>query len=285
MFFDLENYCAGGYFITHYVPRPDYLDASMMPESIVSVSESVATIMQEYWGSSLERSREKAISFGIPAEKHLEFMAWSRKNEDVGHPNTFYTLAGARAFIQRFIPQPTQDLLLLGVALHKDLVPNFIEQTKQVVYDPVREVYIHSDYAASRVLKRGDTPPPGEILGFEMLGYEAGYWSWLRNGLEKDAYYNFGIKPNQYGLIGTYIEAKRVHQWIIQEQDANNFKVEPMPYAPWLIMRYTLRMTGQTDKLTDRTIVPSVQPETENQNNERDTREKAPGYLPRRILQ
>jgi len=280
--FDSSDYIVGGYFLTHAVPRPDYLDADLIPERIVSVSESITTILQAYWGTAMEHNRDKVVNFGIPAEKHYEFINWSRSNEDVGHPNTFFSLDAARFFVQRFIPN-TDKLLLLGAALHKELVADFLEQSKQVVFDPIREIYVHSDYATPKVLKRREHPPTGgETLGYELLGYDAGFWSWLRNGLEKDAYLHYGVRPNQHGLIDEYEQALHVHKWIKSEQQNGSMKVEPIPYAPWMLIRYSPTMTGKTDKLIDRS--EPNKPDDEDKADDPET-SKTPRHVPRNILQ
>ena len=234
---DLLQYIAGGCFVAKRVPRPAYTDPELMPENIVSVSESLGGILQAYWGGAAMLYKEKMVKFGIPEDKHEEFAAWSRKNDDIGHPNTFFTLARAREFVARFMPDAT-DIMLLGVALHRDLVPTFLEESKQVVFDPVREKYIHSDHHATpRVLKIREYPHPGELLGFEILGYDAGFWSWLRSGLEKHIDRALGIRPNQYSLINTYEEALQIHNWILEDQKSGD-NAEPIPYNPWLIIRY-----------------------------------------------
>jgi hypothetical protein len=49
----------------------------------------------------------------------------------------------------------------------------------------------------------------------------------------------FGIRPNQYGLISTYDEAKKVHDWIA-EDNMQGTRAEPYPYDAWLLVSYPL---------------------------------------------
>ena len=46
----------------------------------------------------------------------------------------------------------------------------------------------------------------------------------------------FGIRPNPYGLIDTYEDAKKVADWIAEDKHRG----EPLPYYPWLIVQYPL---------------------------------------------
>jgi len=250
---DLTDFIAGGWFVARAVKRPEYSSPELMPEKIISASESVGRILQAYWGMAIDRNRQKLLDFGIGEDRHPDFAAWSRTNTDLGHPNTFYKLSKARQFVERFM-KGSEEVLILGVALHKDLVPNFLEESKQVVYDPVRETYVHSDYATPRVLKLNDHPIPGDILGFELLGYEAGFWSWLRNSMEKYAHTDLGITPNQYGLIDSYEDAKRIHEWIDAEGSAH---AEPIPYKPWLVISYPPVSTAPPVPVTDTTDTDS----------------------------
>jgi hypothetical protein len=49
----------------------------------------------------------------------------------------------------------------------------------------------------------------------------------------------YGIRPNPYGLIDTFTDAKKVHDWIA-EDNLQGTRAEPEPYAPWLLVSYPL---------------------------------------------
>ena len=83
--------------------------------------------------------------------------------------------------------------------------------------------------------------PNGNILGFEILSYEYSNLgcSWLCSGIDKDMFEQFNIRPNQFGLINSYKEAKQVYEWIA-EDELQGTRGEPYPYYPWLIVQYPI---------------------------------------------
>jgi hypothetical protein len=83
-------------------------------------------------------------------------------------------------------------------------------------------------------------PTGGNILGFEVTSFHFGHGhSWLCSGLERDMHELFGIRPNSYGLIDSYEEAKKAYQWIAEDK-LQGTRAEPEPYYPWLIVQYPL---------------------------------------------
>lgn len=240
---DLSDYAAGGYFITKYADRPEYFDAGLLPERLVSLSECISPKVMVAWGWDLNEYQDEALAFGIPAEKLLELATWSQaKHEvDIGHPDVFYTLDAAQKFIEAFLPVK-DNLLLLGIALPESLVDGFLVDNRQRSYNANTQEYIYEPYGINLALsKREPLPSNGEILGFEVVSqfHHLGD-SWLCGGLERDMQQEFGIRPGQYGLIETFEEANKVYEWILEGAEKGEQRAEPEPYYPWLIVRYPL---------------------------------------------
>jgi hypothetical protein len=236
---DLNDYVAGGYFITKYATE-GFWKSPLLPERIISLSGCMGQSLQVYWGWDVEKHQQEALNFGVPAEKLPAFKQWSR-GDAVDHPNVFKSLNAAQQFIAEFMPVH-DDLLLIGAAMPKDMVDNFLAKHKQETFDTKALAYRETLYGVNRVLTDKKPLESGcEVLGFEIISYFMGNLghSWLCSGLEKDMHRLFAIHPNQYGLIATYDEAQKVYEWIA-EDDMQGHRSEPEPYYPWLIVQYPL---------------------------------------------
>jgi hypothetical protein len=133
---------------------------------------------------------------------------------------------------------------LIGIGLPTELVDKFLRENKQTVYESNEAVYIDSPYGLNYILdKRQPLLPGGETLGFEIIGYHINLsCSWLCSHLEQDMHREFGIRPNKYGLIDSYEEAIKVYNWLLKDEQCG-IRAEPIPYYPWLLIRYPLNKT------------------------------------------
>jgi hypothetical protein len=60
-------------------------------------------------------------------------------------------------------------------------------------------------------LAMGVAPPVGQVLGFEVLGFDQGQLhTWLCYGLHKDAAEDLGVFPHERGLVSTLAEARLI---------------------------------------------------------------------------
>jgi hypothetical protein len=246
---DLNDFIAGGYLLTKYGERQPGRNADLLPERLVSLSDCIAPILQVYWGWNLDQYRQAALDFGIPADKLPVMQQWSIRPE-LGHPDIFYSLdAGRRCAHDLSLSQ----VLLLGIALPHESVDTFLDENRLYKSDYVegeflneRELLPKEWWGIQRALyQHQPLPASGEILGFEIASYymNLGH-SWLCSGLERDMHEQFGIRPNAHGLIDTYEDAKKVYDWIAEDEQQGH-RAEPEPYYPWLIVSYPL--TGASD--------------------------------------
>ena len=233
---DLNNYVAGGYFVVKY--SYDGLQRSnLLPERLISLSECVCPQLEVVWGWNIEQydHKDRVSNFGIATDKIHAFCQWCSGKE----PGALYSLDIAREFIAEFLPD-TSEVVLVGTAMHKDMVGDFLSANKQKVYFANEQVYKEFIHGVNYVLNEGNLlPMGGKLLGFEVVGYsynDLGH-SWLCSGIEKDMHELFGMRPNRYGLIDSYEEAKKVYDWIA-EDEMQGTRSEPDPYYPWLIVQY-----------------------------------------------
>ncbi len=229
---DLRDYVAGGYFILKDSSE-GFQHSTLLPERVISVSGCIGDILEPYWGWNLKENQAHLDRWGISADLIDQFRAYStdRHEKDYGFPGVFYSLDAARHFAVTFL-SPIENALLIGIALPRNLVDTFLATNTQPNEIP---------YGVNHMLSRNESLAlTGTTLGFEIVSYNInpGH-SWLCSGLEKEMHELFGIKPNRYGLIDTYAEARQVYDWIAEDKQQGK-RAEPEPYYPWLIVHYPL---------------------------------------------
>lgn len=231
----LADYYSGGYFLIRAShPGWEQLKTELLPEKIVSLSTCITPRLGVYWGWK-PGDKNAALEFGIPEAKLEDFILWCSTvhQSSIDHPSMFYSVEAVRRFIEQFL-QDTSDLYIIGVGLPKDIeAMNWCEEWSkdEVPYGIENRIRQHLS------LEEG-----GTVLGFEVVsfGYNDFGHSWFCSGLARDMHDLFGIRPNGYGLINTYEEARKVYEWIA-EDEMRSTRAEPEPYDFWLLVSYPLK--------------------------------------------
>lgn len=229
---DLGEYYSGGYFLIR-ADKPDWpqLQTDLLPDKLISLSFCMCPHLQVYWGWN-PGDREAALRFGIPENQLDEFVAWcgTEYQSDLDIVSMFYSPDAARRFIRRFLPDTT-DLYLIGTGLHKSL------EEANWRYPALGEIigidkYIEEHHS----LEDGGTP-----LGFDVVSfsYHDLAHSWLCSYLYLEMNRLFGIRPGQFGLIERQEDARRVYEWIAEDEQRGH-RAEPEPYDYWLLVSYPL---------------------------------------------
>ncbi len=219
---------AGGYVLTRPVPAPDYGEPGLLPESIRTVSGCLARLGFEYWWS--EGNAADAVDFGVGPDQIDQLVAWYRERfeKDLGAPNIAFSTAVIREFLDTFVANP-DDLIILGCGLTSR------DAERILASFPTPENM--GEYGVRAMLERKQPLEPGGAeLGYEVLSYEYGLeHSWLCNRLEDDALAELGVSPNPVtGLLDSHQEATAVAEWI----NAGSIGAEPGLWLPWLIVEY-----------------------------------------------
>jgi hypothetical protein len=232
---DLGDYYCGGYLLIRAdLPERWRVAADPLPDNIISLAECICPLRASvHWGWR-PGDRDAALRFGIPQEKMDEFVEWcgSGFGTDIDIFSTFYSVEAARRFIARFVPN-SDNLYLIGAGLHRDLplIPYPPHQTGDELFGTEKLLSQHLP------LESG-----GTMLGFEIasLAYnDFGHSWWCSGGLIEDVDVIFGIRPNDYGLIDSYADAKKVYEWVAVDEMQGR-RSEPEPYYPWLLVSYPL---------------------------------------------
>ncbi|MEO8609608.1 MAG: hypothetical protein ABI690_17075 [Chloroflexota bacterium] len=229
---DLNDYFSGGYFLLR-ADKPGWsqLKTDLLPEKLVSMSRCICPRLSVHWGWNLG-NREAALKFGIPETKLDEFIKWCSGDyrTDLDVMSTFYSTDSARRFVKRFDLNIT-DLYLIGAGLPKELEEaNWRIKADGIVEGVEKQIEQHLTLETS-----------GTILGFDVTSYAHHDFdcSWFCNYLHQDVFDLYGIRPNQFGLIETNVEAKTVYNWI-NDDDINRTRAESQLYDFWLLVSYPL---------------------------------------------
>ncbi len=232
---DLNDYYSGGYFLLRaYKPDWPTLQTDLLPDKLISLSTHICPRLEVYWGW-IPGNPEAALKFGIPEAKLDDFIEWCKSGyeNDLDYPSMFYSPEAARRFIKQF-DLDKHNQYIIGTGLPKELEEaNWREKGDENVSGIEKQVEQHLP------LETG-----GGTLGFEVVSYSYSDYgcSWLCNYLHLDMFDLNGIRPNNYGLIDTHIEAKQVYNWIDEGEKQGVRRAEPEPYDFWLLVSYPLEI-------------------------------------------
>jgi len=224
---DLNDFYLEGYVLLRADhPGWEQLKDGLLPDRLVSLSAHICPHLQIYWGW-VPGNRDAAIRFGIPEERWDAFREWCKRPLTLDAMSAFETIESARDFIQQFLPD-VENLYLIGAAYPKSLAEVDIEAT-------------HQEGKTTSLERRILLESGGEPLGFEVVSFAHNDFgcSWLCNYLHKDMHELFSIRPNGYGLIEREDDARKVSEWIA-EDEMKGTRAEPEPYDYWLLVSYPL---------------------------------------------
>ncbi|NDJ79370.1 MAG: hypothetical protein GYB65_24230 [Chloroflexi bacterium] len=228
---DLSDCYSGGYFLLRAGnPGWEQLKSEFLPDQFVSLSECFSPKLSVGWGWT-PGCPECALKFGIPRERLDDFTVWCRREyeTDMDVWSMFYSTASARRFFNRFLSHTT-NLYIIGAGLpHEFEETNWREQSEDEIHGVEKRIEQHLP------MEQG-----GEVLGFEVVGYTHNDFdcTWLCSHLHEEMFRLFGIRPNQYGLLDHYEDARKIYDWITEDPK----RAEPIGYDIWLLASYPLHV-------------------------------------------
>ncbi len=234
---DTQSYLSAGYVITRAVRLPPERTGPL-PAEVLSVSPDIAVFVPDYWAvewasCSMEERREEAARFGITAAELQAVMTWVTAHfgtDEIGWTHVFYSLDLARTFLQTFLPH-ADDLVLLGIGVHPDIAPAFLEVNAPPPGEGRWGYY-------EMLARREGLAPGGEPLGFEVVGLGVGaLHTWITNGWERITCSELGICPGRFGLLGEFDQAMQAADY---RYPPGTFEEEASLWQPWLLVRYAL---------------------------------------------
>jgi hypothetical protein len=242
---DRSQFYSGGFFLIR-AGHPGWkeleLDAKLIPSKVVSLSRHMNQRFNIIWTWTTD-NKEPALEFGIPESKWDELKTWCsdefQKQIDIG--GMFNSKQVAQQFIRQFIPDTT-DLYLIEAGLPKYLeAENWREPTPENHEETGIEV---------RISQKISILSDGTILGFDVVGFEYNdlSCSWICSYIHRDMYELYGMKPNQYGLLDGYEDAKKIYEWI-EEDEMKGTRAEPIGYDFWLVISHPLENKTENPSL------------------------------------
>ena len=222
----LNDYVAGGYFITKYVEREKWMSAHLLSHKLLSISELIADLAPTTY-PLIEAESDIYEQYGIAPEIIPAVKQWWTENDrkEIGWQHTFYELGFAQQFVKRFLTK-IEDVAILGVAVHRKYVSLLLDG-----YDP------KTACGVEEVVARGFSPAPGKGLGFDILSYEyCRFDSWITPSYPQVIFKELHIKPNEYGFIDTLEEADRCDEFMSASDDMALHGW----WMPWLMITYPL---------------------------------------------
>lgn len=224
---DLNQYYSAGYFLIRATDSGWDLPKGTCPDPIMSLSQCVCSRFELAWGWN-PPFPQKAVDFGIPMNEYEAFAAWCQGNSEIGWPGMFYSLGAARRAVTRF-RIVSENLFLIGVGFSRDMEAAGWRGSGSHAQD---------DAVSQQIAQNVPLELCGDVLGHEVVSFEFGDFghSWLCSGIHKEP---FGFSLNSRGLINNYQDARRVYDWIA-EDDMQGSRAEPEPYYIWLLVSYSL---------------------------------------------
>jgi hypothetical protein len=232
---DRSQFYSGGFFLIRAVETPQGLDDSnLLPEKIISLSSCFCKKLDNTWTWTADKT-EEAFEFGISESKWDMFKSWCSTQyqaEQLDMYGMFNSKQIVQDCVQQFISDKT-NLHLIEVGL-----PHYLgaDNWREQIPDDGHDVGIEQ-----RISRCIPMLKDGLTLGFEVVSYcyhDFGH-TWLCSYLHREMHELYGIKPNQYGFIDTFDDAKKVYDWIA-EDDMRGRRGEPEPYDFWLVVSHPL---------------------------------------------
>lgn len=209
------NFISGGYYFSQGKEPPEWTNTVLLPKTIWSVSEVFSEIFPNTWaftlGNGPDEEEKKFLmdQLGLNENEFLEMQKFLDDlyfKERCGFPYIIYDLSTARLIYQQYLFR-WQNLKLLGLGLPTTYFNEFLEETTSP------SQYLKSDLRY-QVLKREAPASGGHILGFDILGYSGGFWSFISQGFETAFSQELGVHLNAYGLIDNFDDAARALAYV-----------------------------------------------------------------------
>lgn len=231
---NLSEFVSGGYYIIKSVDKQVWMKADFLPDRVISVSRCLANVLPDVWTiewvvfEDRER-RKKAAEFGLSPHamiKVIEYLTNSLNDNVIGWPGLFFSIDTAHEFVNAYL-NDSSEYEVVGIGLHESFVERFIKYNDQVA---------EGKYGIYDAISSGSNIDlNGRPLGFELLGYDYGdFHSWLCNSLQGDINREFGVRPNNSGLLDSFKEASQAAEYVQRDEVG----AEPGIWMPWLIVEY-----------------------------------------------
>ncbi len=231
---DFQRFVSAGYFLIRAGnPGWEQLQTELLPTTLLSLSQCIAPRFDVAW-RWIPGNKQAALDFGVAEADWDEFVHWCGYEyaSEMDVWSMFYTPDSARHLAQWLLGDTT-DLHLIGAGLPRELES---AHWREPVQDSDKVYGIEK-----RVKQRLPIADGGRPLGFDVVSFSYSNFahSWLCSSMHVEMYNLYNIRPGMFGLLETEADAKRINDWIV-EDDMRGHRAEPEPYDYWLLIEYPL---------------------------------------------
>lgn len=229
-------FVSGGYRIVLPFGRPEAMDATLIPERILTQSDCLGAMAPAAWSirwvtETDEKRRATGGKFGLMGADLDRFVDWTTaaiQQDILGWPGVFFDVDAALAAKKDFFAD-NDDVVLCGVGIAEGDVAAFVVETETT--GPQEGMT-----GIGAAVRLGLPPDPrGELVGFDVLGWDmGGFHSYICNGLQDDFRDQLGATPNARGLYDTMSEAAACAQFA----GLDSTGAEPGLWLPWEVRVY-----------------------------------------------
>lgn len=232
------KYISGGYYIVSPSKRADYMDKTILPETILSASACLCDLHPDInilWGRSEKKKQTYSKELNLSTSAFEELEGWvDKKHEDntFNFPQLFTTVDLAREFKKIFLNH-LNDIRIIGIGLQENFVEEFLDEEETL------SKAVEERYGIETLLMNKTTMGMGVFKknGYEVLGFDSGqFHSYICNGLEMDYNNNFKFGLNENGFIPNLELAIKCCEYSNDEE----LGTEPVLWLPWAIFEYEL---------------------------------------------
>ena len=196
-----DNMMLLGWFLARRAPlNTDFWRQDLLPASLLSASACICSIHPNFFDDMCAED-----------DSLKDFCSGNVVNEFGGMQ---YLASRERALKMRGQWYP-EDYLVMGLAIPQRLVP-VLEQEISLWVDGASPRLAAQNFCGQEVVR-----------GFDVLGYSAGWHSYLCNGLENVLYDKFSTKVNPFGLISDMDKAEAFADYISERELGE-------PFLRWL---------------------------------------------------
>ena len=231
----MTRFVSGGYYVVQYATRGDSMSPTLLPPRFVTISNCLALHAIDTWtfawtGDEPASRRKNAAKLGWDDDTLAQVTAWCTAVFDegrTGYPDVFLTVDDALRFVERFLAA-RDDVLVIGLALDELSAAAFVAEFAP---DPRM-----GEPGASGALGANREPAPGgEVLGFDVLGWDSGgCHSFVCNGLERAFFEKLRARANAFGLYDDETVATRCAEL----PGSPGVGAEPALWQAWRVTRY-----------------------------------------------
>lgn len=221
-----ERYILGGFYLIRPAQRALCMNNELLPEKIITVSECICDNLPGTW--DLERADSIKNILHDPKKELSVWVEDQFEKGYIGWQYGFGNIETARAFYARFL-NDMDDVYLFGIGVSEEDAVFLLGEEKPAENTGGTLVY--------SVLSRAEILDTANLVGFDVLGYDMGYFhSYICNGFESPFYTLFDMKPNKFGLYDSYAKAKQAAEHLSGESSG----AEPAVWLSWAVCRFEL---------------------------------------------